>query len=69
MSTEEETMFTLIKSISTHDLLLRVAPSLVASLVLAEAFFKFGSFSLECIAFLVTWGAIDATIDFVSRPR
>lgn len=62
-------MYTLIKSVSTHDLLLRQAPSLVASLVIAEAFFKFGSFSLECIAFLATWGTIDASISFVSKSK
>lgn len=62
-------MFTLIKSVSTRDLLLRLTPSLLASLILAELFFKFGSFSLECIAFLVTWGAIDAATHFVSKSR
>jgi hypothetical protein len=62
-------MFTLIKSASTRDLLFRLTPSLVVSLTLAELFFKFGSFSLECIAFLVTWGAVDAAIHFVSRSR
>ena len=67
MFLEEGIMFTLIKSVSIRDLLLRLTPSLVVSLVLAEVFFKFGSFSLECIAFLVTWGAIDAAIHFVSR--
>lgn len=62
-------MFTLIKSVSTRDLLLRIAPSLLISLIIAELFFKFGSFSLECTAFLVTWGAIDATMHFAGRPR
>lgn len=60
-------MFTLIKSVSTRDLVLRLTPSFVLSLILAELFFKFGSFSLECIAFLVTWGVIDAAISLVSR--
>ena len=30
-------------------------PPFAVSLVVAETFYKFGSFSLECIAFLVTW--------------
>ena len=28
------------------------------SLAVAELFFKFGSFSLECIAFLLLWAAL-----------
>ena len=62
-------MFTLIKSVSTRDLLLRLTPSLVVSLILAELFFKFGSFSLECVAFLVTWGVIDGALHFASKRR
>ncbi len=30
-------------------------PCLVVSIFLAEAFYKFHSFSLECLAFLATW--------------
>lgn len=30
----------------------------VVSLVLAEAFYKFHSFSLECLAFLATWAIL-----------
>lgn len=35
-------------------------PPLATSLVLAEFFFKFGSFTLECLAFLALWRALDA---------
>jgi hypothetical protein len=34
------------------------APFLFAALILAEMFYKFGSFALECLAFLVTWYAL-----------
>jgi hypothetical protein len=33
-------------------------PPLVAALVVAELFFKFHSFALECIAFLITWAIL-----------
>lgn len=31
------------------------APTLVTSLVVAEVFYKFGSFTLEAVAMLATW--------------
>jgi hypothetical protein len=34
-------------------------PPLVASLVVAEMFFKFHSFTLECLAFLALWRSLD----------
>lgn len=34
--------------------------SLVASWVIAEVFYKFHSFTLECLAFLATWFVVDA---------
>lgn len=33
--------------------------TLAASLILGELFFKFGSFTLESISFLITWFIID----------
>jgi len=38
--------------------LTREAPALGVSLLLAEIFYRFHSFSLECIAFLLTWAAL-----------
>jgi hypothetical protein len=37
------------------------APTLVVSLVVAEIFFKFGSFTLEAVAMLATWWALSTT--------
>lgn len=37
------------------DLLVRDLLPFVAAMALAEFFFKFGSFTLECLAFLATW--------------
>ena len=38
--------------------LTREAPAGVGALLIAEAFYKFHSFTLECIAFLATWYAL-----------
>lgn len=56
-------MYTLIKSISPKVLVLEQLPALLISIVIAETFYKFHSFTLECLAFLATW----FLIDFLSR--
>jgi hypothetical protein len=33
--------------------------SLAIAFAIASVFFKFGSFALECLAFLATWGLLD----------
>ena len=53
-------MFELIRSVPLRQLLARQAPALAGSLVIAELFYKFGSFTLECLGFLVTWFVLDA---------
>ena len=50
-------MHTIFREIGTRQALIREAPPLVSSLLLAEALFKFHSFTLECLAFLATWYA------------
>jgi len=55
-------MFTLIRTLSVSNLLITQAPALMLSFLIAELFYKFKSFSLECLAFLVTWFVIDALI-------
>jgi hypothetical protein len=52
-------MFTLTQNLPARDLLLYQAPTLVLSLVIAELFYKFHSFTLECVAFLATWYVLD----------
>jgi len=37
------------------DYLIRDLPPFAAAMALAEVFYKFGSFTLECLAFLTTW--------------
>ena len=58
-------MYTLVQSISLRKLLLEQAPTLGASFVIAELFYKFHSFTLECIAFLATWYVLDGTLQFL----
>ena len=60
-------MFELLRSSSLHQLLARQVPALVISLVIAELFYKFGSFTLECLGFLATWFVLDATFALVAR--
>jgi hypothetical protein len=58
-------MFTLIRSLRVHELLTEQIPALGISLLITELFFKFHSFSLECVSFLATWYILDAIIAFL----
>jgi hypothetical protein len=59
-------MYALVRSLSTRELFVRQTPVLIGSLAIAEIFYKFGSFLLEAVAFLVTWFLLDALTDLVS---
>ncbi len=59
-------MYALIRSLSTRDLLVRQMPVLIVALAIAEIFYKFGSFLLEAVAFLVTWFVLDAVCDLLT---
>ena len=48
-------MHSLFAYLPSSVLLRRELPCLGVSLVIAEVFFKFHSFTLECTAFLATW--------------
>jgi hypothetical protein len=60
-------MYTLLREITLQNLLFQQLPALGLSLVIAELFYKFHSFTLECIAFLVTWYAIDNLIHVINK--
>ena len=60
-------MFELIRSTPLRQLLARQAPALAGSLVIAELFYKFGSFTLECLGFLATWFVLDAIFAAIAR--
>lgn len=41
--------------------------SLLAAFAIASVFYRFGSFALECVAFLLTWAAIDFPLQWLAR--
>jgi hypothetical protein len=43
--------------------LVESVPPLVVALAVAEVFFKFGSFTLECLAFLAVWQVLGRGYD------
>jgi hypothetical protein len=48
-------MYTLVKGSGAKKLMSAEMPAIALALVLAETLYKFGSFLLECSAFLFTW--------------
>lgn len=60
-------MFTLLRSLTLRKFLVEQLPALVIAWVIAELFYKFHSFSLECAAFLLTWFVLDALIQGLRR--
>jgi len=48
-------MYSLISKVPLSTVVGRELPAFGISLVVAEIFYKFQSFSLECLAFLATW--------------
>ena len=55
-------MYSLVSQLSIRKLLLEQLPILGGSLLLAELFYKFHSFTLECLAFLATWYVLDVSV-------
>jgi hypothetical protein len=60
-------MYTLINSIPLRQLILEQTPIIIISFIIAELFYKFHSFTLECLAFLVTWYVLDVVLNFLTR--
>jgi hypothetical protein len=53
-------MYTLTRLLPWPLLVRRQLPVLALALLIAEGFYKFGSFMLEAAAFLATWYVLDA---------
>jgi hypothetical protein len=53
-------MFQLLRELSIQQLITRQLPTFLAAFLVAEMLYKFHSFTLECLAFLVTWYVFDA---------
>ena len=60
-------MFQLIKTLGAQVVLARQLPVAGVSFVTAALFYKFGSFALECAAFLATWFVLDAIVQGAVR--
>ena len=58
-------MHQLIHSLTVSELFKRQLPIFLLAFVVAELFYKFKSFTLECAAFLVTWYVIDAIVQWM----
>jgi len=59
-------MYSLFRELSTQRIVLEQVPIFFISFFIANAFYKFGNFGLELIAFLATWFIADALFQ-VSR--
>jgi hypothetical protein len=64
---EEKLMYSLFRLLPWRRLVQEQLPAFAIAFTIAEMFYKFHSFSLETLAFLVTWAAIDAAIQGVRR--
>jgi hypothetical protein len=58
-------MFTLLRNITSREVIFTEAPSFFLSLLIAELFYKWHSFLLECIGFLVTWYCISFVFNMI----
>lgn len=58
-------MYLLARDLKNRRTLGREAPSGLLAMVIAEFFFKFHSFTLECLAFLGTWVAISFVVSSI----
>jgi hypothetical protein len=60
-------MYTLVRNASLSVLLSCSLPSFLIAFVVAEVFFKWKSFALECLGFLALWFVLDAVMN-AARP-
>jgi hypothetical protein len=58
-------MWRLSRLISLRHLLSQQLPAVAISFLVAELFYKFHSFTLECLAFLTTWYVLDMLLYFL----
>lgn len=62
-------MYTLVRTIGASGTVRHELAPFVAAFAIAETFYKFGSFSLELVAFLATWYALSFVQSlFVKTP-
>jgi hypothetical protein len=62
-------MYSLIQTLGIQTAMKRELAPFIAAFVIAELFYKFHSFSLECIAFLITWAILSYAQSLVMGRR
>jgi hypothetical protein len=60
-------MFRLVRSITLKQCFLEQLPALAGAALIAEVFYKFHSFLLECGTFLATWFLLDLLLQGAAR--
>lgn len=60
-------MYRLLRKQQLRETMVVEFPSLLVSILIAELFYKFGSFTLELLAFLPTWFAASYFISLICR--
>ena len=60
-------MLEFIRSLNRTGTLVYQLPSMAAAFLIAENFYKFRSFALECLAFMASWYAIDLAVDILRK--
>ena len=60
-------MLEFVRSLNRNGTLVYQLPSMTAAFLIAENFYKFRSFALECLAFMATWYAIDLAVDILRK--
>ncbi|RWO44186.1 hypothetical protein [Mesorhizobium sp.] len=60
-------MFSLTQAIGVSGMAKRELAPFIIAFVIAEMFYKLGSFALECLAFLVTWYLLSYVFDGLVR--
>ena len=58
-------MYTILKTSGSKKMLATEAPVFLIALLLAERLYKFGSFTVECLAFLGTWFIISFLVNTI----
>lgn len=60
-------MIDLLRALRSHAAYGRRLLGFIPALVLADVFYKFHSFTLECVAFLATWFVFDLIAEWMMR--
>ena len=60
-------MLEFVRSLNRNGTLVYQLPSMTAAFLIAENFYKFRSFALECLAFMATWYAIVLAVDILRK--